>query len=279
MGLDRCPNINLLAMAHTPEGTIITGERVAILAYIRCKGWECDFCLPLNVQMWRAFLRKRLSQLSRSWWMMTLTAHSKAREHSASYHNLQKGIDVLLKRMRRLFGDLDYVRVFEMHIKNKTLHAHFIINGITPWVAVGASVKHKPMFIAVTEKKSRAGYWSAKTWLKDAAAQCKIGYIADIKPIPSISAVDYVMSYMTKEMQAFEIPYVRRIQTTRRIGSPKIETDHYWIVGKAFTNTQFEENELLLDTKTGEVLEPDLWEDDYIYPPDEAWDKRRGKEK
>lgn len=260
------------AAARVSAAGFPVGQRKGIVLFtrLRCKQWSCEYCAAKNQAIWRAFLYDKMPQVSSEWWLMTLTAHSRMRTQDASYKNLQRGIDVLIKRVRRVFGDVDYVRVFEKHPTSEALHAHLCISNLSPFVVPGCHRNLQAGYLAVINREGHTGTWALKTWLKKSAQECQIGYQADVSPLDNRYSVHYATKYLTKASQEISIKGVRHVQTTRRIGSPQSETDRKWSVGDYVTARDFYAGETVIDLNTGEALSPDYWSDFEVYPPENS---------
>jgi hypothetical protein len=152
---------------------------------------------------------------------MTITAHKNAHKANKSLVNIQNGWKRLVERIKRRCNyKLHYVRVYEQH-KSGEIHAHFIIN----WT---------PSDYKEPVEKNGPG----SQWLKDAAAECGMGYITHIKEIKGRpgKVVNYITKYMTKELQ--DIPKgIRRVQTTQRFKQPAegYDSDYVWRLFVKFT--------------------------------------------
>ena len=228
--------------------------------------WSCPYCAVKNQQIWRAFLHQKMPEVSNDWWFLTLTAHSRMRSQDASYKNLQHGIDVMMKRVRRVFGEIDYVRVFEKHPTSDALHAHLCISNLTPFVVGGCYKNMAYGYLPVLKRQGKTGAWSLKTWVKKTAQECKIGYMADCAALQNNYAVHYATKYLTKASQDIEIKGLRHVQTTRGIGTPSNETDRIWQVGDYVTARDFSAGETILDMQTGETIPPEYWAELDRYP-------------
>lgn len=248
----------------------VTGLKTALFTRLRCKQWSCDYCASKNAGIWRYWLIKRLPEVSGEWWLMTLTAASFERSTLGSLANLRDNIDRLFKRIRRVFGlPIEYVRVYERHPSSEAIHVHFIVSGLTPYVAVGVSSKLQEMAIGVLVRKWRSGIWSIKTWLKITTQALKMGYIADVKRLEGDAefAAYYVTKYLTKDMQSFHVPYLRHVQVTSGIGSPEFEKSYTWTPVSYITARTFDEpNTSVTDIDTGEVIDNNYWEKCSFYP-------------
>lgn len=262
--MDFCPHYNVCAWRDESDSRML-------FMRLRCGKWSCDFCCQANRQMWSSFLNGQLPLVSDDWWLMTLTAHSQTRTAKTSLENIRTKIDPLIKRMKRVFGKVEYVRVFEKHRKTEAIHAHFVVSGLCPFVVYGASTKHNPGAIGVIERPYRDGCVSAGTWLKNTAHELGMGYMADVRRIDSVGrGVRYVCKYLTKSMQDINHKGLRHVQTTRRIGSPSQESEYIWQVGYNLRAEHVQPGQTVVDLQTGEVCQPDYWNAFRSYPPDTA---------
>lgn len=266
----KCPRMNLMAWTKEAVGT--ASGKMHLLGHLGCNQWDCDYCAGKLARRWRGFLWKRIEELGGTWHMMTLTARPEDEGFEQSYKAMQRGIDVLMKRIRRVFGDVDYVRVFEAHNTRDALHAHFIVRGFVNFVAVGASVKHVPMFVPSDERVPSARMWALRTWLKKTAWECGLGYIADIQEIQTLYAVNYVVKYLTKAGQRFKIKGLRHVQTSRGIGGLRQPTEYTWKVGFHVDTFDFPDGTSVLVQETGEILHPNMWDDNQRWHDNQLWD-------
>lgn len=257
-----------LAQAKIAGIQLPNNRGVVLFTRLRCKQWDCEYCALKKQSIWRAFLYDKMPKVSDDWWFITITAHSRMRSQDASYKNLQRGIDVLMKRVRRVFGKVDYVRVFEKHPSSDAIHAHLVCSNLTPYVISGCHKNLQPGWLALTARDSSTGAWAIRSWLKKTAQECQIGYQADVQRLTNNYAVNYATKYLTKSAQEIDIKGIRHVQTTRGIGSPKGESDRIWQVGDYVTVKDFKAGERLLDVQTGEVLDADYWAEFDVYPPE-----------
>lgn len=257
-------NDNLPYTARAVAG----GNKSVLFTRLACGQWSCPYCAKKLQKKWRAFLAEKLPEISTDWQLLTLTSKGSIREQVESYRLLQRGIDVFMKRIRRVHGEIDYVRTFEAHKKSKTLHAHFIISGLQPYVVPGCWKNLTPGYLAVTVRTSRVGFWKLQTYLKQTAFECGMGYMADARPLPSYQAVNYVTKYLTKELQDINIKGLRHVQTTRGIGAPEQESEYRWNVTDFITARDFTAGETVLDLQTGVEIDSEYWEQFDVYPPE-----------
>lgn len=248
----------------------VTGPKQALMTRLRCKQWTCDYCADKNARTWQYWLIKRLPEVAADWYLVTLTASSKTRTTLASLENLRSNIDRLIKRMKRVFGeDIEYVRVYEKHPTSSAIHVHFIMSGLSPYVAIGYSEKLKPMAFGVLTRTYRDGVWSLKTWIKKTCGEIKMGYIADAKLLEggAEKAAFYVTKYLTKDMQGIDVPYLRHVQVTKNIGSPQFDKNYDWTPVSYITARTFDEaGTSITDIDTGRVIDNNFWEHTGFYP-------------
>lgn len=250
----------------------IKGPKQALFTRLRCKQWSCEYCAKKNANTWLYWLIKRLPEVSQEWYLMTLTANEDIRGHVQSLTNIRSNIDRLIKRMKRVFGDdIEYVRVFEKHPSSEACHVHFVISGLSPYVANGYSIKHRPMSVGVLNRKTRNGVWSLKTWIKITCRELGMGYIADVQKFNGeVSTVAYyVCKYLTKEQQSIHVKYLRHVQVTEGIGKPEFEKNYDWVPVSYITSRTFDEpNTSIEDIDTGFIVDNNYWEHTGYYPND-----------
>jgi len=243
-------------------------NRTVLFTRLACGQWSCPYCAKKLQKKWRAFLAEKLPEISTDWQLLTLTSKGSIREQVPSYRALQRGIDKFMKRIRRHHGEIDYVRTFEAHKKEGTLHAHFIICNLQPFIVTGAYRNHQSGYLAVTRKPFRQGVWSLQTYLKNMAFECGMGYMADSRPLASYQAVNYVTKYLTKELQDIQIKGLRHVQTTRKIGSPDMASQYIWQVADFVTARDFMPGERIFDLQEGSDVNSDYFEQFDAYPPE-----------
>jgi hypothetical protein len=255
-----CPKYSRVAWTNVRTQGVFTR--------LRCGQWSCEYCAGFNAYVWRKFLQSRLPKVSETWYLLTLTADPNKRTAAASLKNIRTNIDALMKRVKRVYGDIDYVRVYEKHPSSEAIHAHLIISGLTPYVAVGQSVKLRPMAIGVLTRKSRNGVWASRTWFKINARDLGMGYIVDVTIIEGNvdRAIWYICKYLTKAQQDLKTKYLRHVQTTKRVGSPDNESSLDWQVGYFITARDFAPNQTIKDLQTGDLIDNAFWERHEFYP-------------
>lgn len=248
-----------------------TGHKTAILTRLRCKMWSCEPCAKLNAWIWRNWLLKRIPEVSEDWWLLTLTANSQTRSHVRSLDNIRKHLDAFFKRVKRVFGEIEYVRVYEKHPSSQAVHVHIIISGLSPFVAVGQSSKLQPMAFGVVRRSTRNGVWSVKSWVKKTAMELHMGYIADVQRITgeTTKAVWYVCKYLTKAQSDLHVKGLRHVQVTKGIGSPPdIEKQGEWNTAFYVQERMFPVGTQIKDLNTGDTIDSSYWEQkrDRAYP-------------
>jgi len=251
----------------------LIAPKEALFTRLRCKQWSCDHCAAKNAREWQYWLIKRLPEVSSEWWLVTLTANRFERTTLASLENLRSNIDKLIKRIKRVFGeDIEYVRVFEKHPTSEAIHVHIVMSGLSPYVAIGQSVKHQFMAIACLTRRYRDGYWTVKTWFKKTCDEMGMGYMADVKFLEggAEKAAYYVTKYLTKDQQSIDVPYLRHVQVTQGIGKPQFDKSYKWTPVSYVTARTFDEpNTRMTDLDTGEIIDNNYWEVKSHYPYDD----------
>lgn len=205
--------------------------------------------------------------------MLTFTARADTRGRIESYKQLSHALDVALKRFRRAFGKLEYVRVFEKHPTSDALHAHLIVFGLKDFVKVERSKNGRDKYTATNFRRGKRGFWALRTFTKKTAQSSGAGYIADAKHIgAALPATHYVTDYMTKDLQAIDIRGLRHVQTSRAIGSPKTKRDRnkFIHIANGLQSVFVPDGWNVLDRDTGEVIDGEYWIENKVYPhPDE----------
>jgi len=232
---------------------------------LRCKSWQCEVCQKENQRQWRRHLRKRLPAISENWWFGTITAPSWNRTPGNTLHILRTNFDRFMKRLRRVWKKgVDYVWIFERH-KTGAFHLHIIISGLTARVKRVLYRGGKIGFVPVTGTAAKAGTWSVLTWWKKTLSKCGCGYMADVKVIPHNQAIMYVTNYMTKSAQSYWIKNMRRISTSRAIGSPQPARLMHWQIADVIwaSAVNFEK---IHDLDLRVTVPVTFWLDSYVYP-------------
>lgn len=222
---NRCRNTNAVIY------TIRDGTALVIPA--RCKMWSCGYCAEKNRLHWRGHLMNRINQISldentppMNWYFITITSSGGNRSASGSYTALSScwpTVSQLLRDKNKHMGQkLSYVRVFEAH-KSGTLHMHVIAR----MVSFGRAWR--------TEKGGKRSWRRLSDYL---AGKNGVGWVCDVQKIESydgvsdaVPVVGYVVKYLTKQSQSFEVPKGgRRVMTSRdmALSTTKKEGDEKW---------------------------------------------------
>lgn len=260
--MEKCPNFSLIAWR-------IDAGHVSVIR-LRCKKWSCTFCAPQNAMHWRKFLFRKLPEVANGWQLVTLTAHSKLRGYGESMDNLRKNLDRLIKRMKRIWQSMQYVRVFEIHPSGEAVHCHMIVSGLTPYVRRMENRNGTVSFKPEMERRARKGYWSAKTWLKVTCCEIGIGYIADVtdRRENPMAAARYITKYLTKGQGALHTKGLRHVQTSRAIGSPDDSSTENWQVTPNLWGSEAR-GLPIKDLTIRKDIPSSYWRDNYVYPPDD----------
>ena len=256
-----CKRYKKVAFAHT-------APKEAIFTRLRCKQWDCPACAKLNQAHWRKWLVKRLPEVSSDWWLLTLTANENMRSSTQSMACIRDNLDVFFKRLKRIMGKIEYVRVYEKHPTSEAIHAHVVICGIEPFIQFGCSSKLQKMALGTTTRYARDGSWAVKTWIKKTARELGMGYIADIKPLTGDVAFValYITKYVTIKQALLHFKGLRHVQVTTGIGSPPKEKDLTWDTAAYIVSRMFAPNTAIKDVNTGAIIDNQYWEQHSFYP-------------
>jgi hypothetical protein len=258
VNLTSCPNFNLMAYRQDPV-------RGWIAFRLRCKSWRCPYCAIENQKMWRKHLKRRIIDLGGEWYFGTITAPAWNRTPEKTLEVIRANFDRFMKRLKRVFKKgVQYVRIYEKHEKG-AFHLHIILSGLSPKVERYKARSGSTAFKPASDTK-KAGVWAIKTWWKKTLSKCGCGYIADIKPIPAVQAIGYVTEYMTKTAQDYSVKNLRRIQTSRGIGSPNERSVEIWAVSEVIWGGSIG-HQSFIDLSTKTKIPAEYWLDHIVYPP------------
>lgn len=245
-----CPRFKLVVWQQSAPKTVI-------MSRVRCKMWSCPVCCQKNRAIWSAFLSGRLPRVAVNWWFVTITAHEWKRTASGSLENLRKGLDNVIKRARRVWENIDYVRVYEKH-KKGAYHAHLIVSNLSARVQRSQN-RNRTITFRPVDTHASGRTWGIQTWFRRAARACRMGYMVTVRRLDNEKqAVRYVVKYMTKSAQAFYARGLRRIQTSTRIGSPVKKKTGGWTAAKYVWASDMNIGSDLIDLNTKEVI---AWDD------------------
>lgn len=261
---------------HRIKGVMVSDDfkpGYRTLIRIRCKQWGCPYCGPVNAIQWRAYLldtfNKRLGH--EKWCFFTITASPAAHRSGAkaTLLQLQKAWKKLYDHLLRRYGKgFQYLRVFEQH-KSGNFHMHFLLNCGVQYDAHGFTIKDKLDEFRHPEckwlskvMKKMTGAWRVhvkRVW-DDVAKTENVGLV-----------VGYVVKYLGKQMVDIDMPkHQRRIQTSRKIGSPKTASKGAgtWTHLRDVPLHMVKASPLpVLDFSTGEILTETSFEGEAYYPP------------
>jgi len=253
-----CPFFSLVAYNQTTPETVV-------MKRVRCGSWQCTYCARENRRLWAAHLRRRLPQVATDWWFLTLTAHENERSPENSLQNIRSNIDRLFKRLRRIYANIQYVRVFEVHEKG-AFHAHFILAGISARVQKTILKNGVEMFRPTDEPKGK-GNWSIRVWFRRTCRQFGMGYMVDCDRVDGITqVVNYIVKYLTKKKQDFVAKGLRRVQTTQQIGGLRSRGGGGWSIAARVFRTAIPAGGRLYDADRKFSVPEDYWKENLTYP-------------
>lgn len=253
-----CPYFSLVAYNQTKPDTVV-------MKRVRCKSWQCAYCAKENRRLWAAHLRKTLPRVASDWWFLTLTAHENERSPENSLQNIRSNIDRLFKRLRRIYENIQYVRVFEVHEKG-AFHAHFILAGISARVKKTVLKNGAEMFRPTDEPKGK-GNWSIRVWFRRTCRQFGMGYMVDCDRVDELTQVtNYIVKYLTKKKQNFVAKGLRRVQTTQQIGGLRSRGGGEWQIAARVFRTAIPPGARLYDADKKLSVPDDYWKENLTYP-------------
>jgi len=234
------------------------------MARLRCKSWQCPHCARLNRDMWRSHLKKRIGRMGGQWWFLTMTAHEHIRTPAGSLANIRTNLDRLFKRVRRVWGKIEYVRVYETHQKG-AFHVHVIIAGLSARVrrfhARNGQVHYKP-----DNPEGGKGTWGVQTWFRRNCREIGMGYMVQCVALEGTAkTVNYICKYLTKDAQNFVMKGLRRVQTSQGIGSPNKRGDGTWTVQPVVFRGNIG-GDRLYDSDLKQFVPDEFWQQHITYP-------------
>lgn len=179
-----------------------------------CKLWSCPACAQRNRRRWAVRIYQGITEYSadgRSWWLATITLPSGKRNLGRQVDIWRDGWPRLYYRMKRHtsksgVGELHYVLCPELAPETGRMHAHMLVND-----SLGA----------VLTKSKKTPYRS--DFLKDAGAECGLGYMNDIRPLDDAKIGSwYISKYVGKSLGVDNWPeYLRRVRVSN--GWPELK--------------------------------------------------------
>ena len=259
--LSYCEVFNRIVWKQTQPGVIV-------VVRIGCGSWRCPVCSKVNRQRWQKHLLKMLPKIGSNWWFITLTAHSKKRSAENSLENLRSNLDKLFKRMRRVWSNVEYVRVYEVHQKG-AFHAHLLVSGLSARVqkfTTPAGVHYyRPTLLG-----HGVGNWQVRTWFVRQAQSLEMGYMVDVQAVQGTrAAVNYVIKYLTKEAQAFYVRGLRQVQTSRGIGGPRTGGSGDWNSAERLFRGEVPQGARVYDASRKLWIPEQYWSENLTYPKPE----------
>lgn len=255
--------------------TTADDDREMLVARLRCKQWDCEYCAVKNRQIWRAHIIDRVNAMGGDWLFLTITAHGNAHKAGKTIENLKRAWKKLYDRLRYKFAGqkLEYVWLYEKHsekdrrgVAKTRYHVHAIlrasINGDNVWSETGQYYYHPEMH----------------NWLKDNSASVGAGFMCHACKIQDgngglVSA--YITKYMTKDAQNLkDFPKgMRRVQTSRGFGSPgKKESEIAWEFRAHLLPGEVLRHPIVTDVSIGQRVTLASFKGQELYPPFEPDD-------
>ena len=205
-----------------------------------------------------------MTPLSDEWTMITVTCMGDDHRNNTTLKRLMDNFDRLMKRLKRQYGKFEYVRVYEQH-KSGEFHMHIL---------AGFGFQTLP-FEWITDKEGRKKYVGINyATILDHAIACGLGKIMDCKPIvdesgrqqSSVYAVRYISKYFTKSIGSSMPKGTRRVQTSQKIGSPKVSSSLEWEMKSGVYLDDIEESNWYDMNKQGSKITYDDFTHSFIYP-------------
>jgi len=217
-------------MAHCKRlhAIVVTTKDDALLARLRCKQWDCQYCSGRNRAAWRKAIYTFLANNpSIAWSFHTFTMPKSIhanKDVQGSVHIIKKYWQRLMQRLQRKYGKFEYVRVVEMH-KSGIPHIHLMAGFRIPKEDLSKHKDPKKQYIK---------------WLKKAlnSKELPFGYIVNNQNATGKDAqiTKYITAYMTKaETELYDLlklEKMRIVQTSRGIKSPlsHSESEQEWVM-------------------------------------------------
>jgi len=253
-----CPFFSLVAYNQTTPETIL-------MKRVRCGSWQCSYCARENRRAWAKHLRRRLPQVGDNWWFITLTAHEDYRTPENSLENIRSNIDRFIKRLRRIYGKIEYARVYEVHRKG-AFHAHLVMYGLSDRLQKGTARSGSEYFRATDVPRGK-GNWSIRTWFRRTSRQFNMGYVVDVQRVHGLAEVtNYIVKYLTKEAQNFTAKFLHRVQVTQGIGGLKRGNASGWSIAARVFRASIPPGGRLYDADKKLSVPDGYWKENLTYP-------------
>jgi hypothetical protein len=182
------------------------GINRVILFRPNCKQWQCEYCGQQRARWFMVVAAHGHEALEANGHQVnfaTITSRAAIRTVTQGIVTWRKNWPKLLRRMKRAGGYCAYLQIPEQH-KDGAYHVHLLATS------------------SINER-----------WLKDNAAECGFGYIADYEPVREAGkAATYVAKYLTKDSHSLQWPkYFRRVNTSRNWPRPEpLQKNDHWAV-------------------------------------------------
>lgn len=147
----------------------------------QCRCYDCPTCVEQIKRLHQARIiygtKEYEDWRGLRWSFVTLTSHEKCQTFETSLALFQVALPKWRKRMKRRYGNYDYVLVFETH-KSGSVHVHMLIN------------------CAVSKK-----------WVRRHARAVGLGYMADVQKLHAAAAAGkYCSKYISKSLGENRFP-------------------------------------------------------------------------
>jgi len=222
------------------------------------------------------------------WSLVTVTARGRSHRHGTTLEDIIKNWDKLLKRLKRAWGNFEYMRVYEKHASKNDkhgkpqkprFHGHMLIRFTPPDKELASAYQTYGYALKDgTWAKGKRYRGIAHRQLKNACFGSGLGYIVDLSPITVKGTendehainlvVFYITKYLTKNLSGLP-KGTRRIQTSRAIGRPKSGGDGGDYKIKYYLSIDdIARFGVIEDASRGHSVSFDDFHESDIYPPD-----------
>lgn len=232
-------------MCSNPDVPYIAGfareQGRAFIFKADCDSWQCTECAERKKNQWLIRAQRGSKEIISSGMalkFLTITSSPKLKSSAATIAVFPLAWSKLYKRLKRKTPNLQYLMILEHH-KNGRIHAHMLSN-----------------------------CHCSKRWLKDNAAQCGFGYMADIQNVTSERATaGYVTKYLAKSLAGMELPpKTRRVRASENWyklpeNEGGIVTDDGWLTCTtkaglwSFVERARAENLTMVNPRSGEIFD------------------------
>ena len=207
-----------------------------------CKCWSCPDCAENNKKTWMSIIIGGMKDINNrkpdtKWCFCTMTAGKQARTNAQAISHFRQDWPKLQRRMKREYGNFDYVIIPELGELRARYHQHMICSTLIE-----------------------------QRWLKDNCAACGLGFIADSQETVNPGQVAfYCAKYIAKSLQkGLHWPKtLHRVRTSRtwprrELEPLSCETDLSPVIPKRFDDMKYEYTRLgysFVNILTGVVVD------------------------